>query len=120
MTSDGFESFGKKLGEMKSKADAKWAEDVKNRDKKVDKAWGEDRNKTESSTKEALANFKKQTGIQMSTSTMLRQSQIFTSSIGAIFQMVGAVIDILLMPLVPLLIPLMQLFSKFVIAEPSA
>ena len=115
MTSDGFESFGKKLGEMKSKADAKWAEEVKNRDKKVDKAWGEDRNKTESSTKEALANFKKQTGIQMSTSTMLRQSQIFTSSIGAIFQMVGAVIDILLMPLVPLLIPLMQLFSKFVI-----
>lgn len=115
MTSDSFDNFGKKLGEMKAKSDAKWAEELKNRDKKVDKAWGEDTKKNESNTKEALANFKKQTGIQMSTSTMLRQSQIFTSSIGAIFQMVGAVIDILLMPLVPLLIPLMQLFSKFVI-----
>ena len=59
MTSDGFESFGKKLGEMKSKADAKWAEDVKNRDKKVDKAWGEDRNKTEGNTKEEKNNLKK-------------------------------------------------------------
>ena len=40
-------------------------------------------------------------GISTSLSSLLRQSQIFTGSIGALLQMIGAFIDIMLAPFIP-------------------
>ena len=48
------------------------------------------------------------TGIHMSTSSALRQSQLFTGVVGAFFQMIGAMVDVMLMPLVPLVMPLLS------------
>tara|TARA_R110002020_G_scaffold76634_1_gene194079 strand:- start:4519 stop:5874 length:1356 start_codon:yes stop_codon:yes gene_type:complete len=47
-------------------------------------------------------------GISTSISSLLRQSQIFTGSIGALLQMVGAFIDIMLAPFMPYFASLME------------
>lgn len=56
--------------------------------------------------KTSKMSLKKLTGVQLSTSSMLRQSQLFTTTVGSVFQMIGAIMDMLLMPLVPLMLPL--------------
>ena len=115
MFKDGLEKATNKAAKLKSGAELTWQDYIKNRDKKNQKEFDKSGKFGMGATKTSLKFLKKQTGISMNTSTMLRQSQIFTSSVGAIFQMIGAVIDILLMPLVPLLIPLMKGFAKIAI-----
>jgi|10_taG_2_1085330.scaffolds.fasta_scaffold00108_51 hypothetical protein len=48
----------------------------------------------------------KKTGISFGVSSMLKQSQIFTSTIGVIFQLFGAMVDVMLAPLIPYVYPL--------------
>ena len=50
--------------------------------------------------------FKKM-GIQMGLSGILKQSQIFTSTVGSLFQLLGAFVDVILAPFVPMFIPAM-------------
>ena len=58
-------------------------------------------------------NMLKTLGISVTISSLLKQSQVFTSSIGSIFQLVGAMIDMFLAPLVkPLLIPFLRWMSR--------
>ena len=66
-----------------------------------------------------LTGFFKQMGIEVSLKSMLKQSQIFTSYVGSLFQIFGAMVDVMLAPLMPILIPAMQwLASKVpVVAE---
>ena len=54
----------------------------------------------------------KMTGVTASISAMLKQSQIFTGVVGSIFQIIGALIDILLMPLVPVFMPIVKGLAK--------
>ena len=51
------------------------------------------------------------TGISLSMSSLLRQSQIFTGTIGAFFQIVGGFIDVLLAPFMPILAKVMQILA---------
>ena len=51
-------------------------------------------------------------GVGTSIASLLRQSQLFTGVIGMIFQIVGAFIDILLMPFMPLVTMAMRLVAK--------
>jgi hypothetical protein len=52
-------------------------------------------------------------GISLSIASLLKQSQIFTSSLGAIFQLIGAMIDLFLAPLVkPVLIPFIKWMAR--------
>jgi len=53
--------------------------------------------------KNSYAQLKESTGISFTMSSVLRQSQIFTGFMGAIFQVVGAMMDVLLAPLAPFL-----------------
>ena len=52
-----------------------------------------------------LTAFFKSMGIEVSIKSMLKQSQIFTSYVGTIFQLMGALVDVMLAPLLPLLVP---------------
>jgi len=52
------------------------------------------------------------TGIQFSTAAFLKQSQIFTSTVGVIFQLMGALVDVILAPFIPILIPAIQWIAK--------
>jgi hypothetical protein len=52
-------------------------------------------------------------GIQLSIAAILKQSQLFTGFVGAIFQILGGFIDVLLAPLAPVLRSFLQLGVKF-------
>ena len=52
-------------------------------------------------------------GIQMGLAGILKQSQVFTSTVGAFFQIFGAMVDVMLAPLIkPVLMPLMRWFAR--------
>ena len=51
-------------------------------------------------------------GINASMGAILKQSQIFTGLFGTLFQILGALADVLLMPLVPFLLPFIKLIAK--------
>lgn len=52
-------------------------------------------------------------GIQMGLAGILKQSQVFTSTVGAFFQIFGAMVDVMLAPLVkPVLIPVMRWLAR--------
>jgi hypothetical protein len=53
--------------------------------------------------KEMLKSVAGKAGLSFSVSSMLRQSQIFTTMFGSLFQIIGAFIDIALAPLVPMM-----------------
>ena len=56
--------------------------------------------------------FKKM-GIQMGLAGILKQSQIFTGTIGSLFQIFGAFVDVLLAPLIrPLFIPILRWLAR--------
>ena len=54
----------------------------------------------------------KMAGVSFGISSMLKQSQIFTGVVGSIFQLVGAFIDIMLIPLVPIVGPILEMAGK--------
>ena len=62
--------------------------------------------------KEAKNRMTSLTGINMNTSSMLRQSQVFTGIVGGFFQLIGGLMDILLMPLVPLVLPVFSILAS--------
>jgi hypothetical protein len=51
------------------------------------------------------------TGISLSLSSLLRQSQIFTGTIGAVFQILGGFIDVILAPFMPILGKVIQMLG---------
>ena len=54
----------------------------------------------------------KSAGIQFGVSSLLKQSQLFTSFAGSIFQIVGGMIDLMLAPLMPIFIPVLKFLAK--------
>ena len=72
---------------------------------------GQDRKST---LKKLGQGVKKITGLQFGFSAFLKQSQVFTSIIGSIFQLFGALVDVILGPFIPLIIPLIQFIAKLI------
>lgn len=62
-------------------------------------------------TKDGLRRW---TGIQFTGSAMLKQSQIFTSTIGVIFQLMGALVDVILAPFIPIIVPAIAGLAKMI------
>jgi len=56
---------------------------------------------SQKSVQEGIKGGLKQLGITLSLGNLLKQSQVFTSSLNAIFQILGAAFDIMLAPLMP-------------------
>jgi len=54
---------------------------------------------------------KGQLGLNFKVGAILKQSQIFTSTIGVVFQLLGALVDVMLAPLLPLLIPFIRMIG---------
>ena len=57
-------------------------------------------------------NVAKMAGVNLGIASLLRQSQLFTGVVGMIFQIIGAFIDILLIPFMPLITLSMRLVAK--------
>jgi len=56
----------------------------------------------------------KAAGISAGLSSILKQSQLFTGIIGTIFQIAGMLVDVIIMPFMPILIPVIKLLAKSV------
>lgn len=66
------------------------------------------------SLKALLNGVKKQAGIQFGVSALLKQSQVFTSIIGTIFQLLGAMIDVMIGPLMPVIVKGIMWMAKLI------
>jgi len=51
-------------------------------------------------------------GIQVGVAGILKQSQIFTSTLGAFFQILGGFVDVILAPFMPMIVPAIRGFAK--------
>ena len=76
------------------------------------------RKKTLAVTKELVkggrSHIAKTLGIQVGIASILKQSQVFTGYIGTIFQLMGALVDVILAPFLPILIPAIKLLASFI------
>ena len=53
-------------------------------------------------------------GIKLGTASILKQSQVFTGYIGTIFQLMGAMVDVILAPFLPILIPAIRKMAEMI------
>lgn len=53
-------------------------------------------------------------GIKLGTASILKQSQVFTGYIGTIFQLFGAMVDVILAPFLPVLIPAIRKMAEMI------
>jgi len=53
-------------------------------------------------------------GIKFGVASLLKQSQVFTGFVGTIFQLMGALVDVILAPFLPILLPGIMLIAKMV------
>lgn len=51
-------------------------------------------------------------GIQVGVASLLKQSQIFTGVLGTIFQILGAMVDVILAAFLPIIVPALKLMAK--------
>ena len=58
--------------------------------------------------------IKNQLGISFNLANVLKQSQIFTSFVGTIFQLMGALVDVILAPFLPILIPVITKVASWI------
>tara|TARA_R110000824_G_scaffold276816_1_gene465221 strand:+ start:2540 stop:3967 length:1428 start_codon:yes stop_codon:yes gene_type:complete len=58
--------------------------------------------------------LKSSLGINFGVAAMLKQSQIFTGVIGTIFQLIGALVDVILAPFLPVLIPAIKEIASWI------
>ena len=62
----------------------------------------------------------KMSGVSFGISSMLKQSQIFTGVVGSIFQLIGAMIDIALLPLIPVVTPIIKAMGSVLKVQAGA
>lgn len=62
--------------------------------------------------KTGMSHFRTTFGINIGIAAILKQSQIFTGTIGSLFQILGAFIDIILAAFMPIIIPAIKLLVK--------
>ena len=56
----------------------------------------------------------KKLGLDVSLKGMLKQSQIFTGTLGSIYQILGAFIDVMLAPILPMVVPFIRKMTKMI------
>ena len=61
-----------------------------------------------------MARLGKTLGIQVGLSSILKQSQIFTGTIGSIFQIFGALVDVILAPFLPIIVPAIRFLAGLI------
>lgn len=72
------------------------------------------KNELEKGNKGAKKGLGATLGIKFGVASLLKQSQVFTGFVGTIFQLVGALVDVILAPFLPILIPGIQLIARMI------
>tara|TARA_R110000824_G_scaffold80015_2_gene201560 strand:+ start:1153 stop:2508 length:1356 start_codon:yes stop_codon:yes gene_type:complete len=76
--------------------------------KRMTDAYVKDEKDEKTGWKKANDFMRKNLGINFGISAILKQSQIFTSFIGTIFQLMGALVDVILYPFIPVVLPIIR------------
>jgi hypothetical protein len=58
--------------------------------------------------------LKKTIGVELSMGALLKQSQIFTGFMGSVFQLIGALVDVILAPLAPYLFKMVEIVANWI------
>ena len=74
----------------------------------------EDTNKNLEGLTGFMSRLGKTLGIQVGLSSILKQSQIFTGTIGSIFQIFGALVDVILAPFLPIIVPAIRFLAGLI------
>lgn len=53
-------------------------------------------------------------GVNLTLSSVLKQSQVFTSTLGSIFQILGALVDVILAPFLPYIVPAIRRMAEWI------
>ena len=61
-----------------------------------------------------LTRLGKKLGINVGISSILKQSQIFTGTVGSMFQILGALVDVILAPFLPVIVPIIRLMGNMI------
>jgi len=61
-----------------------------------------------------LGKIVKKMGINVGISSILKQSQIFTGTIGSVFQIFGALVDVILAPFLPIIVPIIRMLGNLI------
>ena len=61
-----------------------------------------------------LTRLGKRLGINVGISSILKQSQIFTGTVGSMFQILGALVDVILAPFLPVIVPIIRLMGNMI------
>ena len=56
----------------------------------------------------------KKSGVSFGMSSLLKQAQVFTGFFGALFQILGGFLDVLLAPLIPILMPILVFLARMI------
>jgi hypothetical protein len=70
--------------------------------------------KTPKKDPSTLDSLKRLTGISITAAGILKQSQVFTGVIGTVFQLLGAMIDVMLAPFLPVLLPAIKFMASLI------
>ena len=54
----------------------------------------------------------KQAGVSISLGGILKQSQVFTSTLGTVFQLLGAFVDVIMAPFLPVIVPAIKAMAS--------
>jgi hypothetical protein len=83
-------------------------------DKVIGKGNKDIKNELERGNKGAKKGLGATLGIKFGIASLLKQSQVFTGFVGTIFQLMGALVDVILAPFLPILIPGIRLIASLV------
>ena len=86
-------------------------DEEKKKDKPDPKGWKKHFMDVNSTGKGVMGWVKRNMGVQFTMASVLKQSQIFTSTIGVVFQLLGALVDIMLAPLIPVFFPIIKIIA---------
>ena len=85
-------------------SDVKQSNDTRTDNREVEKARSKDTKSLDSINKKTSGYVRNTLGINIGIASILKQSQIFTGTLGTIFQILGALVDVILAPFMPLIV----------------
>jgi hypothetical protein len=85
-------------------SDVKQSNDTRTDNREAEKARSKDTKSLDSINKKTSGYVRNTLGINIGIASILKQSQIFTGTLGTIFQILGALVDVILAPFMPLIV----------------
>ena len=88
--------------------------DARARSRRTEKREDSNTENSDKQTKILTNHLRSTLGINLGIAAILKQSQIFTGTLGTIFQILGAMVDVVLAAFMPIIVPALKLLAKMI------